>query len=163
MRSGTSLGVVVVLIGVVAAVVTLPKQTLPAAEHISRAAKQMAKEDNKDGIRVDVVIEEVDLAASTITATAAIHVVPPHDNVGGQVFFTGTTDGHKDQATKFVHLPVMPQANLKERKPKAGMHAILRLDMLRQGSLVVVGIEEFTGTERIGVEWLDAPGSTDGK
>ncbi len=163
MRSRTILGVAVVLIGVVAAMVTLPKQTVPAAERISRAEKPTAKGDNKDAIRVDVVIEEVDLASSTISARATVHVVPPHDNLGGQVFFTGTTDGHKEQATKFVRLPVMPVANLKEMKPKAGMHAILRLDMLRQGSLVVVGIEEFTGTERVGVEWIDAPGSKDGK
>ncbi len=67
-----------------------------------------------------------------------------------------------DKATKYVRLPVMPEAKLKERKPKAGLHAILRLEMLRQASLVVVGIEEFTGAERIGVEGLDAPGTKEG-
>ena len=70
---------------------------------------------------------------------------------------TGTTGSRKDQATKYVRLPVMPEADLKKKKPKAGLHAILRLKMLRQGALVVVGIEEFTGAERIGVEGLDAP------
>ena len=108
------------------------------------------------------MIEEVDYSANTITARGTIHVVPPHDKVGGQVSMTGTTGSHKDKATKYVHLPVMPEANLKDKKPKAGLHAILRLAILRQGSLVVVGIEKFTGAERIGVEWLDAPGTKEG-
>jgi hypothetical protein len=150
-------GVMVVLVGVRLAGLTLPTKSLPAAERISPAEKKWAKQNEMDRNCVDVVIEEVDFSANTITARGTIYVVPPHKKVGGQVSMTGTTGSHKDQATKYVRLPVMPEANLKEKKPKAGMHAILRLEMLRQGSLVVVGIEEFTGPERIGVEWLDAP------
>jgi hypothetical protein len=156
------LGVVTVMVGVVLAGLTLRTQTLPAAEGNSPAEKEKAKENSKDSICVDVVIEEVDFAANTITARGTIHVVPPHDNVGGVVFMTGTTDAHMDKATKYVRLPVMPEARLKDRNPKAGMHAILRLEMLRQGSLVVVGIEEFAGLERIGVDSLDAPGTKAG-
>ena len=150
---------VVVMVSLVATRLILPTQMLPAAARSSPAEKEKAKEDRKDSICVDVLIEEWDLSANTITATATIHVVPPHDNVGGQVYMSGTTGSHKNKATKYVRLPVMPEANLKEKKLKAGLHAILRLEMLRQGSLVVVGIEEFTWAERIGVEWLDAPGT----
>jgi hypothetical protein len=156
------LGVVAVMVGVALAGLPLPTQTLPAAERIAPAEKERAKGNKKDGICVDVVIEAVDFSANTITARGTIHVVPPHDNVGGQVSMTGTTGPHKDKATKYVRLPVMPEANLKDKKPKAGLHAILRLEMLRQGSLVVVGIEGLTGAERIGVEWLDAPGTKAG-
>src|SRR5262245_14986316 len=152
---------VAVMAGVVFAGLTLPTQTPPAAERLSPAEKERAKKNKQDSICVEVVIEEVDLSANTITARGTIHVVPPHDNVGGLVFMAGTTDG-QDKATKYVRLPVMPEANLKGRKPKAGLHAILRLKMLLQGSLVVVGIEEFTGAERIGVEGLDAPGTKSG-
>jgi len=156
------LGVVAVMVGVVLARLVLPAQALPAAERLSPAEKERAKETKKGSIRVGVVIEEVDFSANTITARATQYVVPPRGNVGGAVFMMGTTDGHKDKATRYIRLPVMPEANLKGKKPKAGLHAILRLEMLRQGSLVVVGIEERTGAERIGVEWLDAPGTKEG-
>lgn len=116
-----------------------------------------ANEKKPDGIYVDVIVEEVDFAASTISARGTIYVVPPHDNVGGQIATTGTTDSHKDKVTRYVRLPVMPEANLKGKNAKAGSHAVLRLKMLRDGLLVVDGIEEFTGVERIGVEWLAAP------
>lgn len=162
MGSRIVLGVVAVMVGVVLAGLTLLTQTLPAAGRMSPAEKERAKENKKDSISVDVVIDEVDFSANTITARGTIHVVPPHDNVGGQVFMTGTTGSHMDKATKYVRLPVMREANLKDKKLKAGLHAILRLEMLRQGSLVVVGIEEFTGAERIGVEWIDAPGTKAG-
>src|SRR5262245_26484482 len=125
--------VVVVMVGVVLAGLPLPTQTLPAAaERISPAENETAKENKKDSICVDVVIEEVDFSANTITARGTIHVVPPHDHVGGQVCMTGATGSHKDKATKYVRLPVMPEANLEDKKPKAGLHAILRLEMLRQ-------------------------------
>ena len=84
------LGVVVVMVGVVLAGLTLPTRTLPAAERISPAEKERAKENKKDSICVDVVIEEVDFSANTLTARGTVHVVPPHDNVGGHVFMTGT-------------------------------------------------------------------------
>jgi hypothetical protein len=157
------LGVVAVVVGVVFAGTALRTQTLPAAERLSPAERERAKGSKKGGICVDVVIEEVDLAANTITARATHYVVPPHGHVGGAVFVTGTTGPpHKGKATRFVRLPVMPEANLKGKKPKAGLRAVLRLEMLRPGSLVVVGIEELTGAERIGVEWLDAPGTKAG-
>jgi hypothetical protein len=158
MGGRTVRGFVVMLVGIVAVGLALPTRTLPAAKQTSPAEKAKAKEDKK-GISLDVVIEEVDFSANTITARATIHVLPPHDHVGGQVSMTGTTGVRQDQATKYVRLPVMPEARLKDKKPKPGLHAILRLEMLRQGSLVVVGIEEFTGVERIGVDWLDAPGT----
>lgn len=151
--------VVVVMVGVVAAGLTCATQILPAAERAHRAEKGRAKEGKRDGICVDVVIEEVDFSANTITARATIHVVPPHGNVGGQVFMTGTADSHKDRVTRYVRLPVMPEAELQKKKPRAGLHAILRLEMLPQGCLVVVGIEEFKGLERIGVDGIDAPGT----
>jgi len=150
------LGVVVMMVGVVLAGLTLLTQTLSAAERISPTEKERTKENKKDGICVDVVIEEVDFSTNTITARSTVYIIPPHDNVGGAVFKTGTTDSHQDKATKYVRLPVMPQAKLTEKKPKAGQHAILRLELLQQG-LVVVGIEAFTGLERIGVDWPDAP------
>src|SRR5262245_51033342 len=150
------LGVVVMMVGVVLAGLTLLTQTLPAAERISPAEKESSKENKKDSICVDVVLEEVDFSANTITARSTVYFIPPHDNVGGAVFKTGTTDSHQDKATKYVRLPVMTQAKLTEKKPKAGQHAILRLELLQQG-LVVVGIEAFTGLERIGVDWPDAP------
>jgi hypothetical protein len=150
------LGIVVMMVGIVLPGLTHPTQTLPAAERISPAEKGRSKGKKKDSICVDVVIEEVDFSANTITARSTVYIVPPHDNVGGAVFKTGTTDSHQDKATKYFRLPVMPQAKLTEKKPKAGQHAILRLELLHQG-LVVDGIEAFTGLERIGVDWLDAP------
>src|SRR5262245_49519083 len=84
------IGVVVMMVGVVLAGLTLLTQTLPAAERISPAEKESSKENKKDSICVDVVIEEVDFSANTITARGTVHVVPPHDNVGGHVFMTGT-------------------------------------------------------------------------
>ena len=145
--------------------IKVDEQTIPAAG-ASLEEKEKAKEandkkenkDKKDALYVDVVIDEVDFSANAITARATIHVMPPHDNVGGRVLMLGTTDSIEMYVTKFVRLPVMPEANLKDKKPKAGQRAILRLEMSQQGSLVVVGIEEFTGLERIGVNWLDAPG-----
>ncbi len=131
------------------------QQEVPAGE--GAAPDAWASNDKKTAISVDVVIEEVDLSANTINARATSYVVPPHGNVGGAVFMTGTTDSKKDQATKFVRLPVMPEANIKDKKLKAGLHAIIQLQMMRNGSLVVVGIAEFTGVERIGVDKLDAP------
>jgi hypothetical protein len=76
----------------------------------------------------------------------------------------GTTDSQKDRATKFVRPPVMPEANIKDRNIKAGLYAILRLQMMRNGSLVVVEIEEYTGpnesarqmlkvVDRIRIKW----------
>lgn len=162
----TLLGVLVMVVGVAGLI--LPTQPLPAADRISGDENGKAKDrkPRNDGkrkpISVDVVVEEVNLSANTITARSTLHVIPPHDNVGGVVYATGTTDAHKDQATKYVRLPVMPQAKLTKNKPKVGQRAILRLELLQQGSgfaLVVVGIDEFTGLERIGVNWLDAPGA----
>lgn len=160
MKGKTVLGVVVVMVVVAAGGMTLLSQAVPAAERASSDKEAKAKKDKgkKDAIAVDVVIEEVDLSANTITARATTHVVPPHGRVGGAVFMMGTTDSpHKDKAMEFVRLPVMPEARIQDKKLKAGLHAILRLEMMRPGSLVVVGIEEFRGLERIGVDWLDAP------
>jgi len=108
-------------------------------------------------ITLDVVLEEVDLAANTISARATTYVVPPHGQVGGSVFTMGTLDTpDKDKATRLVRLAVMPEANLKEKKLEAGTHAILQFGVIRQGALVVTGIDEFGGAERIGIDWLDA-------
>lgn len=136
-----------------------------AAGLLLRAADPAAptKAEKKCALTVDVVIDEVDLDAHTITATGTIHVVPPHDNVGGQIMFTGTTGSRKDQAPRYLRLPVMPAAKIAGKKPKAGLHAILTLEMIRPGCLTVVGIEEFNEAERIGVESLDAPGTKTGK
>ena len=113
-------------------------------------------------ITLDVVLEEVDLAANTISARATNYVVRPHGQVGGSVFTMGTLDTpDKDKATRLVRLPVMPEANLKEKKLEAGTHAILQLGVIRQGALVVAGIDEFGGAERIGIDWLDAPRTND--
>lgn len=89
-------------------------------------------------------------------------VVPPHGQVGGSVFTMGTLDTpDKDKATRLVRLPVMPAANLKEKKLEAGTHAILQLGVIRQGALVVAGIDKFGGAERIGIDGLDAPRTKD--
>lgn len=132
---------------------------VPAAERASSKADAKVEEgkDKKPAIAVDVVIEDVDRSANTITARATNYVVPPQGNVGGAVFMVGTTGSpHKEKATRFVRLPVMPEANIKNEKVKAGLRAILRLEVMRCGPLVVVGIEESTGPEKVGVEWLDA-------
>ena len=108
-------------------------------------------------ITLDVVLDEVDLAANTISARTTTYVVPPHGQVGGSVFSLGTLDTpDRDKATKLLRLPVMPEANLKEKKLEAGTHAILHLGVIRQGALVVARIDEFGGAERIGIDWLDA-------
>jgi hypothetical protein len=160
MRGKTVLGVAAVMVGVAAVGMALRPQAVPAAGRVSPDEKD---KDKKDAIAIDVVIEEVDCSANTITARATNYVVPPHGNVGGTVFMMGAMDSpHKDKATKFVRLPVMPEAHIKDKKVKAGLHAILRLEMMRQGPLVVVGIEEFSGLEKVGIDWLDAPGTATG-
>ncbi len=162
MKVKTVLGVVAVMVGVVAAGMTILSQTVPAAERASPDEESKAKKDTGT-IAVNVVIEEVDLSANTITARATTYVVPPHGKVGGAVFMMGTTDSHKNKATRFVRLPVMPEANIKGEKLKVGLHATLQIRMMRQGSLVVVGIQEFSGFEKVGVDWLDAPGTKGSK
>jgi hypothetical protein len=157
------LGITATMVGVFVAAATLRPQTVPAAERVSLSEEKTADGGKQDSIGVDVVIDEVDLSAGTISATSTVHVIPPHDNVGEQVLVIGTTGSHMDKATKYLRLPVMPEAKLKQMKPSAGMHAMLRLKMLPQGALAVVGIEEFTGVERIGIEWLDAPGTIEGQ
>ena len=113
-------------------------------------------------ITLDVVLDEVDLAANTISARTTTYVVPPHGQVGGSVLTMGTLDTpDKDKATRLVRLAVMPEANLKEKKLEAGTHAILQLGMIRQGALVVARIDEFGGAERIGIDWLDASRTKD--
>jgi type II secretory pathway pseudopilin PulG len=115
-------------------------------------------------ITLDVVLEEVDLAANTVSAMATTYVVPPHGQVGGAVFSLGTLDTpDKDKTTRLVRLPVMPVANIKEKGLQAGAHAVLRIGVSRQGALVVVGINKFNGLERIWVDGLDAPGTEDKK
>ncbi len=162
MRFNTVLGMVMAL-GFILLGLALPAQRLPAAESISSPEKAKDNKNKKEPIHLDVIIEEVDYAANTITVRSTIHVVPPHDHVGGMVFMTGTTDSRKDKTTKFVRLPVMPEANLKGKKPKVGLHVMLRVEMLKHGALVVVGIDEFKEAERIGVDWLDAPGTKEGR
>ena len=115
-----------------------------------------------DAMALDVVLEEVDVTANTISARATTYVVPPHGQVGGAVFSLGTLDTpDKDKATRVVRLPVMPEANI--RGLQAGAHVVLRLGVSRQGAVVVVGIDKFSGLERIGVDSLDAPGTKDGE
>lgn len=120
-----------------------------------------AKDEN-DTMSVDVVLEEVDLTGNTISARATTYVVPPHGQVGGAVFMRGALDApDKNKATRLVRLPVMPEAKIKEKALQAGAHAILHLGVSRQGVLVVVGIDKFSGPERIGVDWLDTPRTKD--
>lgn len=143
------------------------QQARRAEQEGSRSAGNQGHDETKATpensiITLDVVLEEVDLAANTISARTTTYVVPPHGQVGGSVFTMGTLDTpDKDKATRLARLPVMPEANLKEKKLEAGTHAILQLDVLRQGVLVVVGIDEFGAAERIGIDWLDAPGTKD--
>ena len=107
---------------------------------------------------LDVVLEEVDVAANTISARATTYVVPPHGQVGGKVFSLGTLDTpDKDKATRLIRLPVMPEADI--RVLQVWAHVVLRLGVSRQGAVVVVGIDKFSGLERIGVDSLDAPGT----
>lgn len=166
MRGQPILGVAAAVAGVAVVGMILLAQVVPAAERASppTATKAAEGKDEKPAIAVDVVIEDVDLSANTISARATNYVVPPHGNVGGAVFMMGTADSpHKEKATRFVRLPVMPEANIKNEKVKAGLRAILRLEVMRRGPLVVVGIEESTGPEKVGVEWLDAIGTEGGK
>jgi hypothetical protein len=157
--------VAVAMTGFAIAGVIIVAQVVSAAERAFPKADAKAEEgkDNKSAIAVDVVIEDVDLSAKTITARATNYVIPPHGNVGGAVFMMGTTDSHKEKVTKFVRLPVMPEGDITNKKVKVGLHAILRLAMMRRGSLVVVGIEELSGPEKVGVQWLDATGTGTGK
>lgn len=131
---------------------------------VAPRAEPVKQNEKKVTISVDVVLEDVNRSANTISARSTVYVVPPHGDVGGAVYIDGTTDSpRKKKTTKFVNLPVMPSANLKASKLKAGQHAILQLEVLSQGALVVVGVEEFSGLEKIGVEWLDAPRTKGGK
>ncbi len=144
----------------VAAAIPIVARAIPAAEQTAPDQQTVAKQTRKSEVCIDVVIENVDFSANTITAVSTVYVLPPRGTVGGQMFMTGTTGSHRKRVTEFVRLPVMPEARLQKKKPKAGMHAILRLELLRPGALVVVGIEEFKHAERLGIESLDAPGTT---
>jgi hypothetical protein len=168
MSSKTVLSVLAMIVGITSLI--LPTPFLPAVDQISADQKAKLKDDqpkkdkNQNSVSVDVIIEEVSLSANIVTARSTSYVIPPHDGTGGAMLMIGATDCHKDQATKYVRLPVMPQAKLAEKKPKVGQRVILRLELLQQeATLVVVGIDEFRGLERIGVNFLDAPGTKDGK
>ncbi|MBV9125175.1 MAG: hypothetical protein JO112_17605 [Planctomycetes bacterium] len=136
-----------------------------AEEHSSSSRQAEPKEANsrKNLITIEVVLEDVDLAANTVTARAVAYVIPPHDRVGGAVFLGADLLPPGAKATRFSHLPVMPQAQLQAKGLKAGMRATLRVEVIPPGTLVVVGIDKFLGVERIGVEWLDAPAPNHGK
>lgn len=167
MRNTNSFGDAVVLVGIVSVQLMLATPSPLAAACIARAVKSPAnkapaKPAQRECMRLDVMLDEVDYTANTITASATVHVVAPQETVGGQVATTGSTRSHQEQVAKYVRLPVMPEARLQQKHPAAGQHAILHLAMQR-GALVVVGIEQFTGVERIGVDWLDAPGAAKDK
>lgn len=131
---------------------------------VAPTAEPVKQNEKKATITVDVVLEDLNRSANTISARSTVYVIPPHGDVGGMVHMDGTIDSpRKEKATKFVNLPVMPSANLKDSKLKAGQHAILQLEVLPQGALVVVGVEEFCGLEKIGVDSLDAPRTKGGK
>ena len=154
---------VIAVVGLAAVGLALQPQ-VSAAERAAcgKRAKATKAKDKNNAMTVDVVLEEVDLAANTISARATTYCVPPHDQVGGAVFSMGTLDTpDKDKATRLVRLPVMPEAKIKKKGLQAGAHAILHLGVSRQGALVVVGIDKFSGPERIGVDWLDAPRTKD--
>jgi hypothetical protein len=104
-------------------------------------------------LAVEVVLEQVDVAAGTVTATACDFVIPPKGSAGGAVFV-----GHqREKATRFERLPVMSEAKLDSRGLRTGDRVILRLGVVSRGALAVVGMEQASAIERIGVEWLDAP------
>ena len=158
------------IVAAIIAVVGLAAVWLALLPHVSAAeratcgkrAKATKAKDKNNAIAVDVVLEEVDLAANTISARATTYLVPPHGSVGGAVFSMGTLDTpDKDKATRLVRLPVMAEAHIKEKGLQAGAHAILRLGVSRQGALIVLGIDKFSGPERIGMDWLDAPRTKD--
>jgi hypothetical protein len=156
---------IITVVGLAAVGLALLPQ-LSAAERAScgKRAKGTKAKDKNNAIAVDVVLEEVDLAANTISARATTYLVPPHGGVGGAVFSMGTLDTpDKDKATRLVRLPVMPEAKLKGKGLQAGAHAVLHLSASRQGTLVVVGIDRSSELERIGVDWLDAPRTKDKK
>ena len=129
-------------------------EQLRALEAMARAeqACQEARQAEQDGIRtagsrghdeatatpenrvitLDVVLDEVDLAANTVSATACTYVVPPHGQVGGVVFSLGTLDTpDKNKATKLVRLPVMPEANIEEAGLQSGAHAGLAVCLIQ--------------------------------
>jgi hypothetical protein len=158
----TIVAAIIAVVGLAAVGLALPPQ-VSAADRASCGKRAKAKDKN-NAIAVEVVLEEVDLAANTISARATTYLVPPHGRVGGAVFSMGTLDTpDKDKATRLVQLPVMPEANIKEKGLQAGAHAILHLGVSRHGALVVVGIDQFSGLERIGVDWIDAPRTKDQK
>lgn len=163
MNRKSILGVAAVLVGVVAGGMMLLRDNPAVQRALAEEETQGTKRECDEGtITVDVVIEDVDVSAHTITARATTYVIPPHDNVGGAVFTLGTTDSpHNEKATQFVRLPVMPAADIKTAKQ--GLHAVLHLEVRSPGYLVVTGIDEFQGLERIGVDSLDAPGTEDGQ
>ena len=136
--------------------------SLVRTHELAGVAKARTAKNENNVMTVDVVLEEVDLAANTISARATTYLVPPHGQVGGAVFSMGTLDTpDKDKATRLVRLPVMPEANIREKGLQTAAHAILHLAVSQQGALMVVGIDKFSGPERIGMDWLDASRTKD--
>src|SRR5262245_23418647 len=92
------------------------------------------------GLRLDVVLEDVDLAGNTLTARASSHVIPPSGSAGGVVCFGHLPPGAK--AARYERLPVMPEAGLKRKGLRAGMRVTLRLDTVKGGALVVTDVRK---------------------
>ncbi|MFO0802467.1 MAG: hypothetical protein U0791_05010 [Gemmataceae bacterium] len=112
-----------------------------------------AIERAKAGITFEAVVEK--LESDAITLKAYHHVVPPSGTSGGAVHSGNVPAGAK--AARFERLPVMPEAKLQDKKLRSGARVNVTLDTLKGGALVVIGLEERTDPERIGVDWLDAP------
>lgn len=109
----------------------------------------------------DVVVEDVDLVGNTITARSYCHVNPPSGSTGGVVYFGSLPPGAKP--ARYERLPVMPGAGLKDKGLRPGMRATLRLDIVKNAAVVVVGVQRPVEPERVGIDWLDASASKAGR
>ena len=109
----------------------------------------------------DVVVEDADLIGNTITARSYCHVIPPSGSAGGAVYSGHLPPGAKP--ARYERLPVMPEAGLKDKGLRPGARATLRVDIVKGGALVVVGVERPVEPERVGIDWLDAPAPKAGR
>jgi hypothetical protein len=127
---------------------------------------QTRKDSKQNTLTVDAVLEEVDVPASRITASAfSCQVSPAAESVGGVVIH-GPVPPHmkaKVKPTRFSNLLVLPDAKIRDagkhislKDLKAGGNPVrMELAVNPYGVVVVVAMERLP-LERIGMEFTDA-------
>lgn len=126
----------------------------PAAKPKPNATTDGADERTKNALAFDVVLEDVNLTNKTLTARTYSHLIPPSGSTGGSVYHGHLPPGVKP--ARYERIPVMPEAEMKDKGLRSGMRATLRLGIVK-GTLVVVGVERRLDPEKIGIDFLDAP------